>query len=138
MDRDALWRDVLDVLRAGPSLPSRRARDNQKREAAEVRNRTAWQRVAWAIEGLQALLLLRDELRERDHQLEREIEDAGGLHRAPPQLLDELVLRRTQVREVLIAFLSQGKVLLDLLAQAVAAALGNPGGFREKIGRAHV
>jgi hypothetical protein len=134
MDRDALWRDVLDVLRAGPSLPSRRARDSQKREAAEVRSRSAWQRVAWAIEGLQALLLLRDELREREHQVARELRDDGGLHRAPPQLLDELALRQTQVREVLVAFLSQAKVLLDLLAQAVAAALGNPGGFAEKHG----
>lgn len=62
------------------------------------------------------------------------MEDAGGLHRAPPQLFDELALRRTQVREVLIAFLSQGKLLLDLLAQAVAATLGNPGRFAEKHG----
>jgi hypothetical protein len=43
-------------------------------------------------------------------------------------------LRVTQIREVLAAFLSQGKVLLDLLSQAVAAALGNPGGFKEKHG----
>jgi len=35
---------------------------------------------------------------------------------------------------VLIAFLSQGKVLLDLLAEAVAVALGNPGGYKEKHG----
>jgi hypothetical protein len=134
VDRDERWRDVLNLHRAGSSLPARRARDHAKGEAAEVRNRTAWQRVAWAIDGLHALLVLRDELLDREHELWRDMQNAGGLHHAPPQLFDELALRTTQVREVLVAFVSQGKVLLDLLAQAVAAALGNPGGFQEKHG----
>jgi len=134
MDRDERWKDVLDLHRAGEGLPARRARDPAKREAAEVRNRTAWARVVWAIDGLHALVLLRDELLERQHELNRDIQNAGGVHRAPPQLLEELGLRTTQVREVLVAFISQGKVLLDLLAKAVAVALGNPGGFQEKHG----
>jgi hypothetical protein len=62
------------------------------------------------------------------------VRQAGGLTNAPPTLLDQGSLRTTQVREVLIAFLSQGKVLLDLLAQGVASALGNPRGFKEKHG----
>ena len=62
-------KDVLDLHRAGEGLPARRARDPAKREAAEVRNRTAWARVVWAIDGLHALVLLRDELLERQHEL---------------------------------------------------------------------
>ena len=130
IDRDGLWNEVLEVLRAGPSLPSRRASTEARTEAAEIRNRTAWQRVVWAIDGLHALLLLRAELHERGSALTREIEEAGGLPAAPVELLDELALRQTQVREVLAAFLSQGKVLLDLLSQAVVAALGEPRSFR--------
>lgn len=134
MDRDARWTDVVDLHRAGSSLPARQARDPAKGQAAEIRNRTSTQRVLWAIDGLHALLLLRDELLERKQKLSRDIEYAGGLHRAPPQLLEQMSLRTTQLREVLVAFVSQGKVLLDILAQAVAAALGNPGGSREKHG----
>lgn len=90
--------------------------------------------MVWAVDGLQALLLLRDELRELVNQRQKELREAGGLLKAPNEFLDELARREIQVREVLIAFLSQGKVLLDLLSMGVAAALGNPGGFAEKHG----
>jgi hypothetical protein len=69
VDSDALARELLGMQKAGPSLPSRQARDNEKAEAAEVRNRTAWQRVMWAIDGLQGLLLLRNEFQEMTVQL---------------------------------------------------------------------
>ena len=108
MDRDGCRGDILDLHRAGESLPARRARDSAKGEAAEVRNRTAWTRVAWAIDGLDALLLLRDELLERSRELNRDLQDAGGLDRAPAELLDEQALRTTHLS------LAPGKLRLHM------------------------
>ena len=78
---------------AGPSLPARQARDNAKAEDAAIRHRTAWQRVAWAVGGLSALLVLRDELREYQRDLQRDLRNAGGLVQSSPELLAQLALR---------------------------------------------
>jgi hypothetical protein len=133
MDKVAIWEEILEARKTAPSLPARRARDLSKAESAEVRSDTAWHRVMTAISGLRALLILRDELRSRERELFQEIRE-HGFDEAPVELFEAASLRQTQRREVLIAYLSQGKVLLDLLAQAVAETLGNPGRFKAKHG----
>lgn len=80
------------------------------------------------------MLALREELQQHIWDANQKIRDAGGLLSVSPEDTEELRLRDLQLREVLIAFLSQGKVFLDLLAQAVATALGSQGGFQEKHG----
>jgi len=132
MNRRALRIAVLTVLGSGPCLPAQRARDSKKAKAAEEANQVAWFRVALALDGLYVLLRLRDELRDDISSLFGQFKELDADSRL--EIFEKIDLRNTQLREVMSAFVSQGKVLLDLLSRAVAATLSNPGGFQQKHG----
>lgn len=97
--------------------------DAVKAESKAIRFRTAWHRVTVKIFDLAAALELRDLVRARYGDLNREIRERGLLASTNEDLV-ELSMRHSQVRIALVAILTEAKVFLDLLSIAVWLTLG--------------